>query len=232
MAVVPSLYIVAGPIGNLKDITLRALQTLQGVEAVLCEDTRHTGRLMQAHGIKRRLISCHAHNQQRAAERALELLDQGFDLAYLSDAGTPGVSDPGARLVEVVRGAGHPVIPIPGASALTALLSVSSFGGKTVVFEGFLPRKRGKRAKRLRELLEEAAQAQQVVFYESPHRIIAVLEEIAEIDPSRPVLLGREMTKLHEEYVEGSALEVLERLRGKNSLKGECSLLVSAAKKH
>ncbi len=226
----PTLYIVAGPIGNLKDITLRALETLQSVETVFCEDTRQTGKLLHAHGIKKPMVSCHAHNQQRASERALALLGEGRDLAYLSDAGTPGVSDPGSALVGAVRGAGHRVVPIPGPSALTALLSASSFAGKTVVFEGFLPRKPGKRAKRLRELLEQPLQ--QVLLYESPHRIAAVLGEIAEIDPDRPVLLGREMTKLHEELLEGPACEVLERIQARNSVKGECSLLVSAAKKH
>ncbi len=226
----PTLYIVAGPIGNLKDITLRALETLQEVETVFCEDTRQTGKLLHAHGIKKPMVSCHAHNQQRAAERALRLLEDGHDLAYLSDAGTPGVSDPGSALVGAARVAGHRVVPIPGPSALTALLSASSFAGKTVVFEGFLPRKPGKRAKRLRELLEQPST--QVLLYESPHRIVAVLAQIVEIAPDREVLLGREMTKLHEELLEGRADEVLERMRDRNSVKGECSLLVSGAKKH
>jgi len=140
------------------------------------------------------------------------------------------VSDPGSALVGAARVAGHRVVPIPGPSALTALLSASSFAGKTVVFEGFLPRKPGKRAKRLRELLEQPST--QVLLYESPHRIVAVLAQIVEIAPDREVLLGREMTKLHEELLEGRADEVLERMRDRNSVKGECSLLVSGAKKH
>ena len=229
---VPTLYIVAGPIGNLKDITLRALETLAAVETVFCEDTRRTGKLLHAHGIKRPLVSCHAHNQDRAVARAVALLESGNDLAYLSDAGTPGVSDPGAALVAAARAGGYPVVPMPGASAMTALVSVSSFGSKTVVFEGFLPRRAGKRMKRLRELIETPSQPQQVVLYESPHRIVRLLEEIAEIDAERPLLLGREMTKLHEEYLEGTAMDILERLRAKNSVKGECSLLVSPRKKN
>ncbi len=232
MVFVPTLYIVAGPIGNLNDITLRALSTLAAVEAVFCEDTRRTGRLLHAHGVKRQLVSCRAHNQDRAAERALGFLDDGKELAYLTDAGTPGVSDPGAGLVAAVRAAGYAVVPIPGASAVTALLSVSSFGGKTVVFEGFLARKRAKRAKRLRELIEAPTQPQQVVLYESPYRIGALLDEIAAIDPQRRVLLGREMTKLHEEYLEGSVLDLIEIIKEKNTLKGEFTLLVSAGKKH
>ena len=133
-----TLYMVAGPIGNLDDITLRALKVLEAVDVVACEDTRHTGRLLTHFNLKKRCIACHSHNEEESAKGIVSLLDRGQDVAYMSDAGTPGISDPGARLVEVVRAAGHEVVPIPGASAFVTLLSAAGNVGRTYTFEGFL----------------------------------------------------------------------------------------------
>ena len=144
---------VAGPIGNLDDITLRALKVLEAVDVVACEDTRHTGRLLTHFNLKKRCIACHSHNEEESAKGIVSLLDRGQDVAYMSDAGTPGISDPGARLVEAVRAAGHEVVPIPGASAFVTLLSAAGNVGRTYTFEGFLSPKRGRRVRRLEELV-------------------------------------------------------------------------------
>lgn len=221
------LYIVATPIGNLADITYRAVDVLQEADIIACEDTRRTGRLLSHYGLKKRLVSLRAENQEAGAGRIVSLLDSGSRVAYLTDAGTPGLSDPGAVLVGVVRRAGHEIVPIPGPSALTALVSVSAFAGKTIVFEGFLSPKPGKRRKRLEELLEGGAT---FALYESPHRIAKLLGDLKELAPERKALLGREMTKLHEEYVEGTCEALYRRLTEGMSLKGEFALLVAGSK--
>ncbi|TVQ35771.1 MAG: 16S rRNA (cytidine(1402)-2'-O)-methyltransferase [Spirochaetaceae bacterium] len=222
------LYVVATPIGNLEDITLRAVNTLRTVDFVLCEDTRHSGRLLARFEIRKPLIACHAHNEQRAAGAVLRRLDAGQDGALVTDAGTPGLSDPGGRVVAAVRERGYSVLPVPGPSALAALLSVAGVPGKTVVFEGFLSSKRGRRRARLAELL---SRGEIVVCYESPHRIVQLLRDLLDIESEATVLIGREMTKLHEEYLFGSVAAVLEQLSGRASIKGEITLLVSPAKK-
>ncbi len=223
-----TLFIVATPIGNLGDITLRALEVLKGVDTIACEDTRHTRKLLTHFEISKPLVSCRSQNELQAAGKLLERLEEGQDVAYVSDAGTPGLSDPGVRLVGEIRSAGYPIVPIPGPSAFTALLSVSEFGGRTVTFDGFLSPKGGKRGKRIAELLERE---ENFVLYESPHRILKILADIAEKEPERQVLIGREMTKMHEEFISGTSSEVLETLEGRNSLKGEFALLVSGRKK-
>lgn len=223
-----TLFIVATPIGNLGDITLRALEVLKGVDTIACEDTRHTRKLLTHFEISKPLVSCRSQNEVQAAAKLIERLEEGRDVAYVSDAGTPGLSDPGVRLVGEIRGAGFAVVPIPGPSALTTLLSVSDFGGRTVTFDGFLSPKGGKRSKRVAELLERE---ENFLLYESPHRILKILADIAEKEPERQVLIGREMTKLHEEFISGTSSEVLEVLEGRNSLKGEFALLVSGRKK-
>jgi 16S rRNA (cytidine1402-2'-O)-methyltransferase len=223
-----SLYIVATPIGNLEDITLRALRVLREVEYVACEDTRRTGKLLAYYEIKSRLLSVRSQNEEREAQRICSLLEEGCDVAYASDAGTPGVSDPGRRLVDEARRAGHAVIPLPGASAWSTLMSVSPFPGRTVTFDGFLSPKAGKRRSRLDELL---GRGEAFLLYESPHRIVKILADVAEKEPERAVLVGREMTKLHEEFLEGSAAELHRELEGRKSLKGEFALLVSGRKK-
>ncbi|HAK45679.1 MAG TPA: 16S rRNA (cytidine(1402)-2'-O)-methyltransferase [Spirochaeta sp.] len=222
------LYIVATPIGNLKDITLRALDTLKEVDVIACEDTRHTLKLLNAYSISKKLISCRSANEEKAAERIISMLEEGLDVAYASDAGTPGLSDPGGRLVRAIRDAGFEVTPIPGPSAFASLVSVGAFPDKSVTFEGFMSPKPGRRRKRLRELLERP---EAVIIYESPFRIIKLLTDIADLFPERGVLVGREMTKIHEEFLEGPVNEVLELLNGREKVKGEFSVLVSGKKK-
>ncbi len=223
-----SLFIVATPIGNLSDITLRALETLRQAVVIACEDTRHTRKLLSHYEISSPLLSIRSENEREGAERLLRYLEEGGDAAYVSDAGTPGVSDPGRRLVEVVRSEGYRVVPIPGPSALTTLLCVSTFPGRAVTFDGFISPKSGKRSKRIDELL---SREESFVFYESPHRVLKILKDVAEKEPERPVLIGREMTKIYEEFVEGTAFEVYSLLADRKSLKGEFSLLVSGKKK-
>ena len=223
-----TLFITATPIGNLGDITLRAVETLKSVDVIACEDTRHTLRLLNHLEIKKPLISCRAQNEEKAAYKICGLLKEEKDVAFVSDAGTPGISDPGSRLVRIVREEGYNVLPVPGVSAFAAICSIGGFSGKTFTFEGFLSPKGGKRRKRVRELLERE---ENFVLYESPFRIIKLLADIAGEDPEREVLLGREMTKKFEEYLSGTAGEVLNILQSRENLKGEFSLLVSGKKK-
>jgi 16S rRNA (cytidine1402-2'-O)-methyltransferase len=221
------LYIVATPIGNLKDISLRGLECLKQADTIACEDTRHSLKLLNHYGIKKPLISCHGHNEEKSSIRILALLREGKDVAYISDAGTPGVSDPGARLVRQARNSKVPVIPLPGPSAFAALMSVSGFPGKTLTFEGFLSPKAGRRRSRLRELLDRN---EAFILYESVHRIIKLLRDIADLEPERLLLAGREMTKEFEEYLEGTAEEILLNFEQKTP-KGEFAVLVSDRKK-
>jgi 16S rRNA (cytidine1402-2'-O)-methyltransferase len=222
------LYIVATPIGNLADITFRALKTLKEADVIACEDTRHTLKLLNHYEIQKPLMSCRSHNEKIAAERIIELLEEGKTVCYVSDAGTPGLSDPGGTLVSSVRTAGFRVIPIPGVSAFASLLSIGGFPGRSVLFDGFLSPKSGKRKKRIEELMERG---ESFVLYESPHRIVKLLADIADVDSMRPVLIGREMTKFHEEYLEAPAGELLADFSGRESIKGEFSVLVSGKKK-
>ncbi len=218
---------VATPIGNLDDITYRAVETLKGVEVIACEDTRHTQQLLTHWGgISKRLIACHAHNETNSAKGIVGLLAEGKDVAFVSDAGTPpGISDPGARVVSTVRQAGFPVVPIPGVSAQSALVSVAGYVGKTFTFEGFLSPKKGRRKKRLEELL---SRDEAFIIYESPFRILKTLAELAELDGgARQIVLGREMTKKFEEFLQGTASQVMEILGAKPSIKGEFALLVA-----
>lgn len=223
-----TLYIVATPIGNLKDITLRALDVLKDVDVIACEDTRHTLKLLNTYSISKKLISCRSGNEEKAAVRITSILEDGMSAAYVSDAGTPGLSDPGSRLVRMVRDEGFKIVPLPGPSAFASLVSVGAFPDKAVTFEGFLSPKPGRRRKRLKELLERNESA---IFYESPFRIIKLLTDIADLFPEREVLVGREMTKIHEEFLEGPVEEVLKRLESREKVKGEFSVLVSGKKK-
>ncbi len=223
-----TLFIVGTPIGNLGDITFRAVETLKTVEIIAAEDTRHTMQLLNHFGIKKPLISCRAQNEEKAAALIIEKLKEGLDIAYASDAGTPGVSDPGAVLASRVRSAGFSVVPIPGPSAFSTLVSVSGEGGKTLVFEGFLSPKAGKRKSRVRELL---VRGEAFVLYESPFRIVKLLSDIAEIDGERRIVVGRELTKIHEEIVDGKASEVLGVFSSREKILGEFSVFVSGDKK-
>lgn len=222
-----TLSIVATPIGNLDDITRRAVETLKSVDLVACEDTRRTLALLNVLGVKKRLLSCRADNETAAAKKICALLSEGKEIAYLTDAGTPSLSDPGAALIREVRGRGFQVVPIPGVSAFATAVSVSGFADKTVTFEGFLSPKPGKRRKRLTELLtrEEA-----FVLYESPFRIVKLMNDLADLSPDRAIMIGREMTKVHEEYRFDRAKGHLENLQARSRIAGEFTVLVSGSK--
>lgn len=216
------------PIGNLGDITLRALETLKNVDFIACEDTRHTLQLLNHFEIKKPLISCRAQNEKFAGEKIVKLLDEGHSVAYASDAGTPGISDPGAVLVDIVREKNHKVIPIPGPSAFATLTSVVGSGGKTLIFEGFLSPKAGKRKSRVKELL---ATGDAFVIYESPFRITKLLADISDIESERKVVVGRELTKLHEEIISGTAKEIFNDFSSRQSIKGEFAVFISGIKR-
>ena len=219
------LYVVATPIGNLKDITLRALEVLKDVDVISCEDTRHTLKLLSHYEIKKHLVSIHARNEKIACNKVLDLLEEGKNVAYVSDAGTPAISDPGSILVNEARQKGIEVIPIPGCSAFVTLLSVSGIFDKSVLFEGFLSPKPGKRKKRLMDLMSRDSA---VILYESPHRLVKLLKDIAEIDDCRDVVVGKELTKLHEDVIAGKAGKLLEIFSSLESIRGEFSVLISA----
>jgi 16S rRNA (cytidine1402-2'-O)-methyltransferase len=221
------LYVVATPIGNLGDITYRALETFRSVDVIACEDTRHTLQLLTHFEIRKPLLSCRARNEEDASAKVLAVLKKGQNVAYASDAGTPALSDPGAVLVRLAREAGHTIVPIPGASAFASLLSVAGTSDKTVVFEGFLSPKPGRRRSRLRELLETGYA---FVLYESPFRILKLLTDLAEIESTRKIVVGRELTKLHEELVSGSVAEVQADFASREKILGEFSVLVSGKK--
>ena len=221
------LYIVGTPIGNLGDITFRAIETFKEVDLVAAEDTRHTLQLLNHFEIKKPLISCRSQNEVYAGQKIIQLLDEGKKIAYASDAGTPGISDPGAVLAEMARKAGHKVIPIPGPAAFATLVSVAGSGGKTLIFEGFLSPKPGRRRSRLRELMQTG---DAFVVYESPFRIVKLLTDIADIESNRRVVVGRELTKLHEEITDGTAKEVLDDYASRDKILGEFAIFVSGNK--
>ena len=221
---VASLYVVGTPIGNLGDITVRALEIFKTADYIACEDTRHTLHLLTHFEIRKPLISCRAQNEAEAARKIIGLLADGKNVAFASDAGTPALSDPGAVLVRYVREAGYPIVPIPGASAFAVMVSIAGTGDSSVLFEGFLSPKQGRRKRRLQELM---ASHFGFVLYESPFRIVKLLQDIAEIESSRYIVVGRELTKLHEEILHGSASEVLQTIQGRQSIKGEFSVFIS-----
>ncbi len=224
-----TLYVVATPIGNLEDITYRAVRILGETEIIAAEDTRQTRKLLNRYDIRpRSLISCRARNEEVSSRGIVKLLEEGRDVAYVSDAGTPGVSDPGSRLAAAVREAGFSVVPLPGASAVTTLVSVAGTVGKGFVFEGFLSPKGGRRRNRLKELMETGMI---FVLYESPYRIIKLLEDLKDLAPERKILIGREITKKFEEFLSGTAEEVLAVLSSRSNLKGEFAVLVGIGKK-
>ncbi|MCL2244460.1 MAG: 16S rRNA (cytidine(1402)-2'-O)-methyltransferase [Treponema sp.] len=222
-----ALYIIGTPIGNLGDISFRMVEILKNVDIVACEDTRRTLKLLNHLGIKVKTLSCRSQNEEFAAGKILEALNHRQTVAYASDAGTPALSDPGAVLVRAASQAGHDVIPIPGPSAFAALLSVAGGKNKTIIFEGFLSPKPGRRKSRLKELMAMDAAC---VLYESPFRILKLLGDIAEIDSGRYICLGREMTKVHEEYLRGTVKEILDILCQKKEQIGEFSLFISGNK--
>ena len=218
------MYLVATPIGNLEDITLRALRVLREEAAVIaCEDTRQTQKLLEHFQIRKPLLSYHEHNEAHRTERILDTLERGDSVALVSDAGTPLISDPGYRVVHEAVARGYPVVPLPGASAALAALAASGLPTDQFRFIGFLPPKTGARRKMLESLLTETAT---VVAYESPHRILESLGDMAEIFGARPLVLARELTKVHEEFLRGSASTVREELERRGSVKGEITLVI------
>jgi 16S rRNA (cytidine1402-2'-O)-methyltransferase len=218
------LYVVATPIGNQEDITLRALKILNRVDGIAAEDTRHTGRFLSHHGITTRLISYHEHNERVKTPALINQLVSGESLALVTDAGTPAVSDPGYRLVKAAVESGIQVVPVPGVSAAITALSVGGLPTDSFIFVGF-PAK--KTAKRIQQLQSLAGEERTLIFYESPKRITAFLEEVKETLGNRNAVLGREMTKLHEEFLRGAVSEILEALSDRSAIKGECTLLVA-----
>ena len=222
-----TLFIVGTPIGNLGDITYRAVETFKSVDVIACEDTRHTLQLLTHFEIRKPLISCRSQNEDSAAQKIIKLMDEGQNVAYASDAGTPGISDPGAVLVDNVREAGFDVVPIPGPAAFATLVSVAGTGGKTLIFEGFLSPKPGRRKSRLKELMETG---NAIVIYESPFRIVKLLTDIADIESNRRIVVGRELTKLHEEITSGTAEELLADYSSRQSIKGEFAVFISGVK--
>ena len=219
-----ALYVVATPIGNREDITLRALNILREVDLVAAEDTRKSGTLLAHYQIKNRLISFHEHNEKKRTPELIGKLLDGTTIALVSNAGTPSVSDPGYRLIEAAIANKIAVTPIPGVTAATAAMSVSGLPTDSFVFIGFAPKKKGKRLKFLTEL---GAEPRPLIFYESPKRILSLMEEILSCMSDRNAMLAREMTKLHEEFVRGTVSQILKAIRARPVLKGECTLLVS-----
>ena len=223
------LYVVATPIGNMNDITLRAIDVLGKADCVAAEDTRRTGRLLAFHKVnKTGLLSYHEHNELKRTPELIEKLKRGLAVVLVSDAGTPTVSDPGYSLIKKAVENGIPVIPIPGVSAVTTALSVAGLPVNSFVFMGFLARKKGKRIKQLNELSREQ---RTIVIYESPRRVLSLLEEIIMVMGDRDGVLCREMTKLHEEFLRGVLSEIVSNVQKRAEIKGECTLLIRGYEK-
>jgi 16S rRNA (cytidine1402-2'-O)-methyltransferase len=221
------LYLVSTPIGNLEDITLRALKVLRDVDLLAAEDTRHTGILLKHYHLNKSIISYHDFNKDRKAPFLIEQLKAHRSVAVISDAGTPGISDPGYHLVQLAIIENIKVVPIPGASAFLSALVVSGLPTDKFVFEGFLSPKPGKRRKRLKELQEER---RTVIFYESPHRFVQMLDDVTEILGQRKMVIARELTKKFEEIIRGTPEEI-KRIIEKRSIKGELVILIRGRKK-
>jgi len=224
----PGLYLVATPIGNLEDITLRALRVLRSVDRIACEDTRQTQKLLNHYGIRTPTVSYHMHNEAgRAAELAAEL-QAGARIAVVSDAGTPGIADPGGQIAAAAIAAGVPVFPVPGANAAISALIASGLAGQAgaFTFHGFLPAKEGQRKTALEALRGNGENSGAQVFYEAPHRILDTLADLEAIfGPAQHVVVARELTKLHEEFLRGPVGEVRGALAGRASVRGEIVLL-------
>ena len=223
-AMAGTLFIVSTPIGNLEDITHRALRTLREVDVIACEDTRHTRKLLNHFAIDVATISYHEHNERERADELCTMLAAGKNIALVSDAGTPIVSDPGFRVVNLAIEKGFRVVPIPGATAFVAALSASGLPSDQFLFAGFLPPRSSARRARLEEL--RAIQAT-LIFYEAPHRIAAALRDAADILGNRQAVVGRELTKLHEEFVRGRLNELAEHFSDRNYVRGEIVLLIA-----
>ncbi|MBN1268450.1 MAG: 16S rRNA (cytidine(1402)-2'-O)-methyltransferase [Kiritimatiellae bacterium] len=221
------LYIVGTPIGNLGDITFRAVETLKAADVILAEDTRHTRKLLARYDIHVPLVSCHRFNEAARVERALEAIRAGKALALVTDSGMPGISDPGSRVVAACRAAGFPVTAVPGPTAVATAVALSGMGGRGYLFEGFLPHKSGARRRRLGEL---AAEEHPVVLFESPYRLLKLLTEIEEVMGPRRVFVGRELTKQFEECLEGAPADVRAAFAGR-TVKGEQVVVIAPAER-
>jgi 16S rRNA (cytidine1402-2'-O)-methyltransferase len=220
------LYVVGTPIGSLEDITYRAVRVLRQAELIACEDTRHTRNLLDYYGIEAKLVSYHEHNEAERAQELVQKLLDGVNIAQVSDAGMPGISDPGYRVIKLAIERGIPVVPVPGPSALVAALAASGLPTDAFEFRGFLPAKSGQR----RTVLEAIRSAEHtVIFYEAPHRIREAVEDIvAVLGPERPMVIARELTKVHEEFLRGTAGELAEQIRDRE-VKGEITILIGKA---
>jgi 16S rRNA (cytidine1402-2'-O)-methyltransferase len=220
------LYIVGTPIGNLEDITYRAVRVLREAELIACEDTRHTRKLLDHYSIETKLVSYHEHNEAERAQELVQKLLDGVRVAQVSDAGMPGISDPGYRVIKLAIERGIPVVPVPGPSALVAALAASGLPTDAFEFRGFLPAKSGQR----RTVLESIRNAEHtLIFYEAPHRIREALEDIvAVLGSERPMVIARELTKVHEEFLRGIAGELAEKIRDRE-VKGEITILIGKA---
>ena len=227
MSAQPSLYLVGTPIGNLEDISLRALRILKEADWIACEDTRQTAKLLSHYGISTKTISYHEHNELTRSAELIMHLEQGQSIALVTDAGMPGVSDPGFRLAALAIRHKIPVVPIPGASAFLSALVASGLPTDSFVFHGFLPVKLGQRRKAL-EAVAQSVRTQ--IFYEAPHRLLGTLEDIVEVlGAQRHVVVAREVTKIYEEFVRATAAEVLADFKKREEIRGEITLLIGRA---
>jgi len=220
-----TLYIVATPIGNLEDMTFRAIRILKEVDLIAAEDTRHSRKLLNHYAIATRMTPYHDHNEQLKTDYLLEQLLAGLNIAIITDAGTPCIADPGYRIAKAAAEQGIRTVPVPGVSAIAAALSASGLPSDSFAFEGFLPPKQGKRKNRLAEL---KAESRLVIFYEAPHRLAAALADMVETLGTREVVIARELTKIHEEFRRGTSAELLEHF-SKQPVKGEIVILISPA---
>jgi 16S rRNA (cytidine1402-2'-O)-methyltransferase len=227
----PGLYLVATPIGNLEDITLRALRVLRSVDRIACEDTRQTSKLLNHFEIKTPTVSYHIHNERSRAEELVTALKEGARIAVVSDAGMPGIADPGEEIVRAAAAAGIAVYPVPGANAALSALIASGLPTESFAFRGFLPSKPGERRSFLETVLAElrtAAAPVTQIFYETPHRIVDALADVeAVFGAAHPIALARELTKLHEEFLRGTAAEVRNNVTARENIRGEMVLLLS-----
>jgi len=217
------LFVVATPIGNLRDITLRAVECLKDADLVVAEDTRRTRKLLSHLGLRKRLISCNRHNETARAAEILSFLEQGKSVALVSDAGTPCISDPGARLIQKARSESHPVVPVPGPCAMACALSVSGLTAGPFCFAGFLPSRPAERIETLKRLSDTEGL---LIFYEAPHRLAASLRDILSVLGDREAFLAREMTKRHETYIAASISDLVREFE-KTDAKGEITLVVA-----
>jgi 16S rRNA (cytidine1402-2'-O)-methyltransferase len=214
---------VATPIGNLEDMTYRGVRVLREVHLIACEDTRHTRRLLEHYSVDKPAVSYHEHNEAARTTDLIARLQSGVSIALVSDAGTPLISDPGYRIVSAAADAGIPVVAIPGPSAILTALTASGLPTDSFYYGGFLPSKQGQRRK---TLTSAAGLGSTIVFYEAPHRVVESLADIHALMPKRPIVVAREMTKLHEEYIRGTAAEILKSIESRAAVKGEITIVI------